>query len=94
MPEYIRITPEYDPDDELVAALVTNLNLAYAGEEEYYGNPTEGEEGSPLAQLMFLVDGIEALTITENTLIIRRNPDVDWYVLIDEISTAIKDFYL
>ena len=94
MPEYIRITPEYDPDDDLVAALVTNLNLAYDGEEEYYANAAEGEEGSPLAQLMFLIDGVEQLTITEDSLIIRRRPDVDWYVLIDEISTAIKDFYL
>lgn len=94
MPEYIRITPEYDPDDANVVYLVTNLNLAYEGEEEYYEDASLGEIGSPLAQLMFLIDGVKALTITTDTLIITRNPEVDWHVLIDEISTAIKDFYL
>ena len=94
MPEYSRIRPEYDPDDDHIVYLVTNLTLAYEDEEEHYDSAAEGEEGSPLAQLLFLIDGITALTITPDTMIVTRDPAVEWYVLIDEISTAIKDFYL
>lgn len=94
MPEYMRITPEYDDDDPDVVHLETNLALRIEDEDEHYATPAEGEEGSPLAQTLFLIDGIAALTITEDTLIVTRSSDFEWHVLIDEISSAVKDFYL
>ena len=94
MPEYIRITPEYDSDDPDVVHLVTNLTLHQGASDEVYASAEEGDIGSPLAQLLFQIEGIQALTITEDTFIITRYPDAEWHILIDEISTAVKDFYL
>lgn len=94
MPEYIRITPKYDSDDENVVQLVTNLALNASDEDEFYATAAEGEEGSPLAQLLFMIEGVRALRITENAFIVTRDPDVEWHLLIDDISTAVKDFYL
>ena len=92
MPEYIRIDPEYTDEPDVIH-LITNLTLT-EGETEHYADADAGEEGSPLAQTLFLIDGIHALTVTPDTLIVTRQPEVEWYVLIDEISTAIKDYYL
>ena len=92
MSEYISVEAEYgeDPDE---ARLVTNLRLATDGPEFYPGR-TEGEEGSPLAQTLFGIDGLEALRVEGGTLTVRRAAGTEWHTLIADITEALKDFYL
>ncbi len=93
MSEYftLEVDPTEDPD---VMELVVNQTLT-AEEEEVYNSPEEGELGSPIAQLLFSgIDGIRALTITEDTLIVTRDPEVAWEAIIDEIRDALRDFFL
>lgn len=92
MSEYFKIEtePTGDPD---VLEIITSETLT--DEEEVYSTPEEGDEGSPIAQTLFSgVDGIRALTIIEDTLIVTRDPHVPWEVLIDEVRDALRDFFL
>jgi hypothetical protein len=93
MSEYV--TVEARPTDNRdVLEIITNQRLT--GEnEEVYRNVDEGDEGSPIAQMLFSgVEGILALTITPNTLIIQRDPDVPWEAIVDEVRDALRDFFL
>ena len=45
-------------------------------------------------QVLFAIDGIMGLTIEDGVLLVTRDPDYAWHTLIDEISTALKDFFL
>jgi hypothetical protein len=92
MSEYVTVEsrPTDNPD---VLEILTNQTLA-EGETEVYNTPEAGDEGSPLAQTLFGVDGIRALTITETTLLITRDPDVTWEDIIDEVRDALRDFFL
>ena len=92
MSEYISIEAEYGDDPDEVR-LRTNLRLALA-ETESYASREEGDLGSPLAQTLFGIDGLAALQISGAMLIVRRAPGTEWHTLIDEISLALKDFFL
>jgi hypothetical protein len=93
MTEYIDLHPEPTGDPN-VMILLTNLDLNPGGEAEVYHSPAEGEEGSPLAQALFAVPGLAALTLDSAELIITRAPDVEWHDLIEDISDALRDFFL
>jgi hypothetical protein len=93
MSEYINVDVEYDDDDPDVARLKTNLDLAPEGDESYPDREA-GEEGSTLAQFLFEIEGLAALSIAGGTLTVHRNPDVEWYALVDEITSALKAFFL
>jgi hypothetical protein len=94
MSEYI--TFETEPTDHPdVIEIITNQMLTDADEEEIYRDPGESDEGSPIAQMLFEgIDGIRALTIAGDTLIITRDPDVPWEAIIDEVRDALRDFFL
>jgi hypothetical protein len=93
MSEYV--TVEAQPTDQPdVLELVTNMILTRDG-EEVYQNFAEGDEGTPIAQMLFSgVRGILALTISENSLLITRDPDVPWEDIVDEVRDALRDFFL
>lgn len=92
MSEYISIDAE--PGDSPNSAIIkTNLNLAPDGREEY-PDIEHGEEGSPLAQTLFAIDGILSLTIDGGTLHIQHTDELQLFMLVDEIDTALKDFFL
>lgn len=93
MSEYFtfEVEPTADPN---VRDLLTNQTLTEE-DEEYYASPEEGEEGSPIAQMLFSgVEGIQALRIVGDTLTVTRDPDVPWEYIIDEIRDALRDFFL
>lgn len=92
MSEYITIDTE-PTDDPDVLIVETNQSLAPEGREDY-PDAASGEEGSPLAQALFTIEGIAALTLEGTTLIVRRAPEAEWFALMDEISAALKDFFL
>lgn len=92
MSEYISIETEVT-DNPDVMLIQTNVRLTEDG-REVYPDIASGEEGSPLAQALFCIDGIKALTITANTLTVTRNDSVEWFILIDEVNSALKDFFL
>jgi hypothetical protein len=52
------------------------------------------EEGSAVAQALAVVGGIEMLFIDGRDLTISRDPDVDWHVIVADVSSALKDFFL
>ncbi len=93
MSEYVTIESE-STDDPNIIELYINQTLTNET-EEVYPSSTEGDVGSPIAQMLFQgVDGIQALHITEDCLIITRAPDTPWEVIIDEIRDALRDFFL
>ena len=92
MSEYISIEAEYSDDPDEVR-LHTNLRLAQT-ESESYVSRAEGDLGSPLAQTLFGIDGLETLQISGGMLTVRRAAGTEWHTLIDEISLALKDFFL
>ncbi len=91
MTEYIEIEPE-TTDDPAVMRLATNLTLSEG--REVYHSPQEGEEGSALAQALFAMPGLAALTIDGSELLIRCAPGVEWHDLIEDVSDALRDFFL
>ncbi|HRE46225.1 MAG TPA: NifU N-terminal domain-containing protein [Aggregatilineales bacterium] len=92
MSEYISIEVDF-ADDPDVIRLLTNIPLP-SDTDEHYTERAQGEEGSPLAQFLFGIEGVVALTIEGGTLTVTRQPDVEWHVLIDELSNALKEFFL
>ncbi len=92
MSEYVTVETEYS-DDPDVAELYINQRLTDG--EEHYADPAEGDLGSPIAQMLFAaVDGIQALTLSEDCLTIQREPDYPWEMIIDEARAALRDWYL
>jgi hypothetical protein len=93
MSEYVTVETE-PTDDPDVLEVVTNQRLTEA-EREIYPNYAAGNVGSPIAQLLFDgVPGIEALTITHDSLFITRQPDTTWEEIVDEVRDALRDFFL
>ena len=92
MSEYITfdIEPTEDPTTVIIR---TNQTLATEG-REVYPDMDSGEEGSPIAQLIFAIDGVEALIIDGTDLTITHSPELELFHLVDEIRTALTDFFL
>lgn len=94
MSEYVKFQEELTDDPDTMR-LITNQTLTEAGASEYYPSPEAGEEGSPIAQALFFgVEGIQALTLDGHTLIITRQPEVIWELLLDDIRSTLRDFFL
>ncbi len=93
MSEYITIESEPTGDAD-VMRLISNLTLVAGDEPEAYHSAEEGEEGSPLAQALFAVPGLAALTIEGADLLVRRAPGVEWHDLIEDLSDALREFFL
>jgi hypothetical protein len=92
MSEYIEIETELS-DDEYTLAVYTNLRLN-EGEAEQYHSREELEEGTPVAQALAVIEGIRYLQIEGSNMIVRRDPDAPWHLIISDISAALKDFFL
>ena len=92
MSEYIDIETEASDDDSQMF-FFTNLRLAEA-DTEFYQSKKEMEEGSAVAQALAVVVGIDELLIDGRDLTITRDPDVDWHVIVADVSAALKDFFL
>ena len=93
MSEYVTVDVEF-ADEPDIADLYINQVLTHDSVEEY-ANPSAGEIGSPLAQMLFVaVDGMQALTIAEDCLTIRRDPSFPWESILDEVRDALRDWYL
>ncbi len=92
MGEYvdIRAEPTGDPG---VMRLITNLPLTLGG-REVYATPAAGDEGSPLAQALFGVPGLAALTLDRSELLVTRGPGVEWHDLLEDVTDALRDFFL
>lgn len=93
MTEYftLEVEPTADPD---VMELVASHVLAEDG-DEVYTSLDDAESGSPIAQtLLYGVEGIVALTISGDRLIITREPGTPWEAIIDEVRDALRDFFL
>lgn len=92
MSEYIEIDAELSDDGQRVF-VYTNLLLVDDSFEEY--NSREAlEEGSPVAQALAMIDGIVHLRIEDSDLVITKEPDVEWYLIVEDVSAALKDFFL
>ena len=92
MSEYIEIESELSDDGEEIF-IYTNLRLGDRGSEAY-DTLSAMEEGSPLAQTLAPIEGIVQLRIEDMELIIGRDPDVEWTIIVEEVSAALKDFFL
>jgi hypothetical protein len=91
--EYVTVE-SFPTDDPDLREIVTNQRLTEAA-EEHYPDPAAGDVGSPIAQMLFSgVEGIAALTITEDTLLLRRDPGVPWESIVDDVRDALRDFFL
>lgn len=93
MSEYIDIQTEAT-DDPHTMLLRTNIALTEEEPVETYLSPEAGEEGSALAQALFEVPGLAALTIEGRSAWVTRSDDVEWHDLIEDVSDVIRDFFL
>jgi hypothetical protein len=92
MSEYVTVET-LPTDDPNVLEIITNQRLSSA--EEVYHDFAEGDEGTPIAQMLFNgIRGVRALTIYKQTLLITRDPAVSWEDIVDEVRDALRDFFL
>ncbi len=92
MSEYLSLTPE-ETDTPDTWRLVTNLRLT-DGPAETYLTPEALAAGSPLAQALAVIPGIARLRIEGDTVWVTRQPDYEWYLIIEDMTAAIKAFFL
>lgn len=94
MSEYIEIEVEATDDPQRMQ-LWTNVSLTGEAQgQEVYDSQADMEEGSPLAQMLATIEGIRRLRIEGQSMIIERDEDVAWHVIIADISAAVRDFFL
>jgi len=93
MTEYIDIQTEATPDPNEMR-LITNLDLVPGGGREVYQTPEEGDEGSPLAQALFAVPGLQAVILEGSELLVRRQEGHEWHDIIEDITDVLRDFFL
>lgn len=92
MSEYIEI--ETETGDDGMILFHTNLALTAEGREEVYETRAALDEGSPVAQALSVVAGIEAATMSGGELAVAASPETDWHTLIADVTAALKDFFL
>lgn len=92
MSEYIEIDAELV--DGGVILIHTNLKLTAEGVEEFYASAAELEEGSPVAQALATIEGIETLEMSDGEIVLTGMAGADWHTIIADISAALKDFFL
>ncbi len=93
MSEYVTVEVEFTDNSEVVDLFINQILTSE--DEEHYATPQEGEIGSPIAQMLFgAVDGIQELTIREDSLTMMRAADYPWEAIIDEVRDALRDWYL
>ncbi len=93
MSEYVTVEVEFTDDPDIMDLFVNQILTG--ADEEVYASAQAGDEGSPLAQMLFAAaDGIQALTIAEDCLTITRDPMFPWETIIDELRDALRDWYL
>ncbi len=94
MSEYIKVTPE---STEQPDKMLLRTNLALLGdteEEETYLSTFEMEEGSVLAQMIAPIDGICRLDIRDKYLIIWKEENASWHLILSDVTAALKEFFL
>ncbi len=93
MSEYVTVETQTTENPDVLEFL-TNQRIALEG-DEIYEDFEAGDEGTPIAQMLFNgVRGIRALTISDRSLRITRDPDVPWEEIVDEVRDALRDFFL
>lgn len=92
MSEYIQIETELSDDGHTIY-FYTNLPLT-SETVEHYESPEDMEVGSPLAQAFTICTGIERLTIEGSEIAIIKSQDIDWFVIVEDVSAILKDFFL
>lgn len=92
MSEYIEIEIE-ELDNPRLLQIHTNLQLSEDA-IEIYNSPAGMEEGSPVAQILAYIEGIEQLQLANQTMTITRHPDTPWHIIVAEVSAIIKEFFL
>lgn len=94
MSEYIEFETEMS-DDGARMIIYSNVMLSEDLDSvEEYASLAEMEEGTPVAQALAVIEGIAHLRIEQDRLVVTRAPDVDWYLIVEDISAALKDFFL
>lgn len=81
-------------DDPATMRLLTNLSLTADDEVETYDSPQAGEEGSPVAQALFMAYGLQALHLAGSQMLVTRAPGVEWHDLLDDLRAVLVDFFL
>lgn len=92
MSEYIEIDAELV--DGGIILIHTNLKLTAEGASEQYASAADLEEGSPVANALSSIEGIDTLAMNDGEIIITAAPDADWHTIIADVSAALKDFFL
>ena len=92
MSEYIEFETE-ETDNPNILIVETNIPLATEGVEEY-DSAEAMLEGSPVAQAIGIIPGIEHILIDEHTLTITRDPFFEWYTITEDIRASLVDFFL
>ena len=92
MSEYIELEPE-ETDEPNVLIIYSNVDLTREEREEY-DSAEAMLEGSPLAQALAIIPGIEHLQIEPDALTVTRDPEFEWYVITEDVKAAIVDFFL
>ena len=93
MSEYVTVESEPGDTPDLIE-IYTNQSLTAAA-REHYADAAACETGSPLAQTLHdNVPGIVELTISGDSLLIRRLPDHTPEEIVDGVRAALRDFFL
>jgi hypothetical protein len=92
MSEYIEVKTNFTDDPDVIV-LSSNLILGEES-EEIYTSIEEMEEGTAVAQTLAKVEGLKSLIIYGKSIEITRDPNFDWHVIVAEVNSALKDFFL
>lgn len=93
MSEYIEIETELDEDGETIS-FQTNLSLASGVGHEHYESHDALAEGSPVAQTLAGIGGIDTVEIRDRLLLVTCTPGSDRYTIAADVIAALKDFFL
>ncbi|MFO7664698.1 MAG: hypothetical protein R6X18_19215 [Chloroflexota bacterium] len=92
MSEYIEIESEINDDGTIF--IETNLPLTAGNAVEQYESSLELDRGTPVAQALGGIEGIDSLSMVGGEIVITCRPDADRHVIVADVSAALKEFFL
>ena len=87
-PEQIVITVEETPKEDTLKFVV---NRRIAGERSRSYFDAESSSRDPLASRLFAIDGVDAVLLIENAVMVTKTDEVAWPGLGDDVEAAIRD---
>ncbi|HLS88575.1 MAG TPA: NifU N-terminal domain-containing protein [Sphingobacteriaceae bacterium] len=85
----VNVTPQPTPNPNSVK--FTLDRPVVVGDSKSYFSPEEAD--TPLAKMLFEVEGVAGLFFLNNFITVTKSPDADWNTVVPDVEERIKKYF-